>query len=218
VAEARSQTQALVTDAHLVALGGGPSQDGTILIAGSLWSSLVERARSALQAYHRQYPLRRGAPREEVRSRLGLDAQVSPLALQRLVQDGVVVEEDTWVRLPEHRVAIGQAQRQLLDDYVRLLESEPFSPPTAEPPEADLLNCLVDEERVVKVNESVVFAAAAYQQMVDRIVEHLRAEGKITVAQVRDSLHTTRKYALALMEHLDQRRITRRVGDERVLR
>ncbi|MBI4198479.1 MAG: SelB C-terminal domain-containing protein [Chloroflexi bacterium] len=54
--------------------------------------------------------------------------------------------------------------------------------------------------------------------MVDRAINHLKAEGKITVAQVRDMFGTSRKYALALMEHLDQRRITRRTGDERVLR
>jgi selenocysteine-specific elongation factor len=40
----------------------------------------------------------------------------------------------------------------------------------------------------------------------------------MTVAQVRDEFNTSRKYALAIMEHLDERRITRRVGDERVLR
>ena len=54
--------------------------------------------------------------------------------------------------------------------------------------------------------------------MVERIVAHIRAHGKITVAEVRDIFSASRKYALALMEYLDQQRITRRVGDERVLR
>ncbi|MBI4198481.1 MAG: SelB C-terminal domain-containing protein [Chloroflexi bacterium] len=109
-------------------------------------------------------------------------------------------------------------QRRVLSEYVRLLESVPFSPPTAEPPPPDLLNLLVDEGQVVKVSDSVVFAASAYHQMVERTLYHLKAEGKITVGQVRDMFGTSRKYALALMEHLDQRRITRRIGDEHVLR
>jgi selenocysteine-specific elongation factor len=54
--------------------------------------------------------------------------------------------------------------------------------------------------------------------MVNRIRAHLQAQGKITVAQVRDLFGTSRKYALGLMEHLDAQGITRRVGDERVLR
>ena len=63
-----------------------------------------------------------------------------------------------------------------------------------------------------------MFTANAYKEMVDKIVKHLNKEGKITVAQVRDLLKTSRRYAIALMEHLDQQRVTRRLGDDRVLR
>jgi selenocysteine-specific elongation factor len=54
--------------------------------------------------------------------------------------------------------------------------------------------------------------------MVEKIEAHLKAEGKITVAEVRDLFSTSRKYALALMEHLDAQGVTKRVGDERVLK
>jgi selenocysteine-specific elongation factor len=54
--------------------------------------------------------------------------------------------------------------------------------------------------------------------MVNRIVARIEREGSITVAQVRDMFGASRKYALALMEHLDERKVTKRVGDERVLR
>lgn len=54
--------------------------------------------------------------------------------------------------------------------------------------------------------------------MVERVVEHLKKEGTITLAQVRDLFSTSRKYAQAFLEYLDAQGITRRVGDERVLR
>jgi selenocysteine-specific elongation factor len=54
--------------------------------------------------------------------------------------------------------------------------------------------------------------------MVERVTEHVRARGSITLAQTRDMFGTTRKYAQALLEHLDREKVTRRVGDERVLR
>ncbi len=54
--------------------------------------------------------------------------------------------------------------------------------------------------------------------MVEQIVRRLREQGKITVAEVRDLFGTSRKYALAIMEHLDETKVTVRVGDERVLR
>ncbi|MFQ5879686.1 MAG: SelB C-terminal domain-containing protein, partial [Dehalococcoidia bacterium] len=64
----------------------------------------------------------------------------------------------------------------------------------------------------------VVFATDAYREMAGRVVEHLRQHEKITLAQVRDMFSASRKYAQALLEHFDEQRITRRVGDERVLR
>ncbi|MDO8751264.1 MAG: selenocysteine-specific translation elongation factor [Dehalococcoidia bacterium] len=218
LAEARDHLQAMVETGEIMALGGDLASEDAVLLPASLWAKVAERARAALQEYHRRYPLRRGAPREEVRGRLGLSDQVSALALQRLIREGVVIEEETLLWVPEHHVSLSPAQRQALDGYVKLLGSEPFSPPTAEPPEPDLLQLLVEEGKVVKVSDSVVFTSEAYQQMVDKIVEHLKGEGKITVAQVRDMFKTSRKYALALMEHMDQRRVTRRMGDERVLR
>ncbi|MDZ4278987.1 MAG: SelB C-terminal domain-containing protein, partial [Dehalococcoidia bacterium] len=68
------------------------------------------------------------------------------------------------------------------------------------------------------VGDGVVFASEAYQEMAGRVTEHLRQRRTITLAQVRDMFGTSRKYAQALLEHLDRRRVTRRVGDERVLR
>ena len=60
--------------------------------------------------------------------------------------------------------------------------------------------------------------ARLYEEIVGRIVAHIKEHGSMTVAQVRDTFNTSRKYALAIMEYLDEKKVTRRVGDERVLR
>ena len=62
-----------------------------------------------------------------------------------------------------------------------------------------------------------VFGADAYAEMVVRIKDHIRAEGSITLGGVRDLFGTSRKYAQALLEHLDAKKIPRRVGDTREL-
>jgi selenocysteine-specific elongation factor len=71
---------------------------------------------------------------------------------------------------------------------------------------------------LIKLNEDVILLTETYEEMRARVIEHLKEEGPITVAQVRDMFGTSRKYALALLGYLDERRITRRVGDERILR
>jgi selenocysteine-specific elongation factor len=58
---------------------------------------------------------------------------------------------------------------------------------------------------------------AAYSGAITQIVSYLQAHETITVAQARDLLGTSRKYMLAMLEHFDQRHITRRQGDDRIL-
>ena len=70
----------------------------------------------------------------------------------------------------------------------------------------------------MKVSDAVVFDAAAYDEMVARITDYINDKGEIAVGDVRDLFGASRKYALALLDHLDKSRITRRVGDARVLR
>jgi selenocysteine-specific elongation factor len=63
----------------------------------------------------------------------------------------------------------------------------------------------------------VAFLPPAYEEMVGWVRGWIEAAGSITVAQFRDHFGSSRKYALALLEHLDERKITKRAGDARVL-
>ena len=217
-AAARRELEEMASDGQVVTLGRRAAGPGVLFYTATGWATVVANTRGALEAYHRQFPLRRGAPKEELRSRLGMSAQVFTLALPRLQEEGGVVEEGALVRLPEHRASLTEVQREATAEYVRLLESDPYSPPTDAAIDLELVNLLADEGQVVKVSETVVFAASAYREMVDRISTYIGERGEITVADVRDIFDTSRKYALALMDHLDHQRMTRRVGDARVLR
>ena len=202
----------------VTALGNGRVTDGTLLYSGRGWAAVMSKSRAALESYHKQHPLRTGLPKEELRSRLGLGGQVFGKVIEKLVEDGALVEEGSAVRLPEHSRVLSAKQQVEVDRYLAALDAQPFSPPTDLGISGELVVGLVDEGRVVRVNQDVVFSAGAYKEMRDRIVEETKSAGKINVGKVRDMFDTSRKYALALMEYLDQQRITRRVGDDRVLR
>jgi selenocysteine-specific elongation factor len=81
-----------------------------------------------------------------------------------------------------------------------------------------VLSALIEQGKLTRVSDSVLFSSKAYQEMTRAIIDRIRAEGEITLAQVRDLFATSRKYAQALLEHLDDQRVTRRVGDKRILR
>ena len=216
--DARQALQGLLDEHLALTVGSQRLAKGTILYAASGWAALQQTARATLARHHQQFPLRKGMPKEELRSRLNLSPQFFQPVLQRLAEEATLAEDGALARLPDHQAQLSSQQQRRVDDYLKALEQGRFSPPTDSPLDPDLLSLLVDEGKVVKVSEEVVFAAPAYQQMVERIVGQAKAQGKITVAEVRDLFGTSRKYALALMEYLDQQRITRRVGDDRVLR
>ena len=214
----KSEIESMASEGAAITLGNGKIGPGTYAYSASGWSSLGRDAQSALKVYYKQFPLRRGAPKEELRSRLKMSPQVFNLALPRLQQDSFVVEDGTLVRLPDYEPTLSVAQQRSVDAYLQYLETNPFSPSTATTPEAEVVNLLVEEGRVVKVDDAVVFSASAYASMVEQVSKHINDNGEITVAGVRDLFKTSRKYALALMDYMDAQRITRRVGDARVLR
>ena len=72
--------------------------------------------------------------------------------------------------------------------------------------------------KAARKSSATATTGAVVSQMTGRIVQHLKDQGTITVAEARTMFDTSRKYVLPLLEHMDQQQITRRTGDERVLR
>ena len=192
--------------------------DMKLLFSAQGWEKLAREATQAVQKYHQRFPLRHGPPKEELRGKLKTPAKFFPHALEQLVRDGSLIEAGPTVHLPDHKPQPTPEQRAEVDAFLDRLARNPYSPTLDPLPEPDLLNLLIEERKLIKVSDDVIFLASAYDKMVEETVAHIRSQGKVTVAEVRDLLHTSRKYALALMEHLDRQKITRRIGDERVLR
>ncbi len=217
-AEALERAILLAEAGDLIILGDLGGESDAVVYSAQGWDILKGKISVALQTYHHRHPLRRGVPTQEIRSRAGLTQAVYLKALTRLVAEGCLVEEDQRLRRPDHQVELTPELERQAAAYLQTLEQHPYSPPTEQRLDPELLGALLEAGRVVKVSDSVVFAAAAYRELTEKIVARLEERGSITVADARTMFDTSRKYILPLLEHLDQQRITRRVGDERVLR
>ena len=202
----------------MIILGDLSSENDAVVYSAQGWTILASKIQAILQSYHNQYPLRKGAPTQELRSRLDIQQQVYLKVLGRLVEDSVIEEKDQYVHLPDHLVVLSPDMAIKSESYLKILEEDLYSPPTDQAPDPELLAAMVEMGKVVKVNESVVFSALAYDQLVENIKNHIVSQGSITVADARTMFNTSRKYILPLLEYLDQQRITQRIGDERVLR
>jgi len=192
------------------------------LISAMGWEGLLDKLVIALRDYHQRHPLRQGMPPEELKSQLRLSTKILNEVASRAVSEGKLVDEEATLCLPEHRVKFSADQERQVQELLAAFSKNPYTPPSVADSEAivgtEVLNALVQQGKLVQVSEDVLFLRETYEEMVKRVSGHLKEKGTITVAQVRDMFAASRKYALALMEHLDERRVTKRVGDERVLR
>jgi len=216
--EVSARVAQLAGEGHLITLGDFGTDGDAVVYSAQGWNILKSRVASALQLYHTQYPLRQGVPAQEIRSRLDLSQPVYQRALVRLVEERIVVDERQSLRLPDHEITLTPKMEEEALAYLNSLQKNPYSPSGDVKISSELLGVLIDQGKVIRVAEGIIFDATAYQTMTHKIVEHLKAQGNITVAEARTMFDSSRKYILPLMEHLDQQQITRRNGDERVLR
>ena len=216
--EVTERVSQLTGEGHLVSLGEFGGDADAVVYSAQGWDILKSKVASALQLYHTQYPLRHGVPAQEIRSRLNLSQPVYQRALARLVEEQIVVDERQSLRLPDHEITLTPKMEEEASAYLNSLQKDPYSPPSDQRVSPELLGVLIDQGKVVRVTDGVIFDASAYREMTERIVQHLKDQGNITVAEARTMFNTSRKYILPLLEHMDQQQITRRTGDERVLR
>ena len=188
------------------------------------WEQSVARVLGVLSVHHEAQPLRRGMPKEELRSRVGIPADLFAELLTVLTSDQAVMDLGGEVAAAAHHPTLTSEQETAIGAFIAELEGQPFNPP----PLPDLvrrhrltpalLQFLVIDGRVVRVSEDTAFARSAYDDAVRRLRRHLKEHRTLTVAAARDLLGSSRRYVLPLLEWLDAQKITRRVGDDRILR
>jgi len=183
---------------------------------------LVERFSLDLGEYHYKFPLRVGMGRESLRSGLRLKAKVFSAVMVRAVAEGRIADEGAIVRLPTHSVEFTPDQQGQVDALLARFRRQPYTTPSFKECAAavgeEVLGVMVSQGDLVQVSAGVLFLPETFAGLVSRVRAHIEREGSITLAQARDMLKTSRKYAQGLLEYLDETGVTKRVGDERVLR
>jgi selenocysteine-specific elongation factor len=203
---------------------GSPRIDGRAFVATtSGWQRLSSQVAETLSGFHRRYPLRRGLPKEELRTRLGAEPRLFVRELERLKADGVATEDGPFVRLTTHAVTFSAEQESQTAELIDVLREAGVSPPDRPDLEAELrvsaelVDALIAQGRLVEVAAGLLYDRETLAEIIARIRADIQANGPRTVAQIRDLLDASRKYTLALVNYTDEHKITRRVGDERVL-
>ena len=221
----KSRLEPAIAEAALKELTGNGQivlLDDTLATTSAHWKALQASVLKLIGSYHLQFPLRKGIPREELKSRLKLTPKVFNAALAFLVSNHLLLDSRGAVSNLGHEIKFDGADQTRVAALRRRFAENPYATPSLKECQADagveIVNALIEMGELMPVSEDVLFRKKDYEEIVERVEGAIKQKGSITLAEVRDMLDTTRKYAQALLEHLDSIGMTMRDGDARKLR
>ena len=201
----------------------------TWLVHRDPFRAALSRVAAFLEQFHKQNPLLPGAPKEALR---GSEFAKAPAffvdaLLARQVRDKKVVVDGETVRLLAHRVVLQQDEQEARDKIVSAFEQAGLTVPALPellsqlridaPRARRILQGLLREKLLVKVSADLIFHRDSIERLKTLLQDRKKESDRITVPVFKDLAAISRKYAIPLLEYLDRERVTRRVGDERVI-
>lgn len=179
----------------------------------------------ALREYEEKYPYRYGMKKAEVQMTYfqKIKPNVFDKIVEMLIEEGCLKRVDEFLCTPQYQVKkdtlYDKVSGILLDtftnakyDFVRYSEID-FKGTVKETAD-DILNILLEEQKIVKVTEDMYTLTEYMERAKELIQEHLKGEPVITIAQVRDMFDTSRKSAKPIIEYMDSIKVTKKTGAE----
>ena len=224
-ADVRRALDALVEQGELVA----GVREGEWIAAQTLrdWTS---RAFAVMTEYYRKNPYDLWLPRSVLRADLrtaGIDATWHEELLARVATEWPLVQETDRLRFAARAISLTGEERQAHERVLAALLAHPYAPPSPEELERALgtkdrgrllktsLHVLQQEDLVVMLQPDLIMARQAVQTAAETAKSLFREKGAFSLADFRDRLATSRKYAVALLEYFDRQKWTRRSGEVR---
>jgi selenocysteine-specific elongation factor len=202
-------------------------QVGDFLLSSEALQKTREKLLATVEAFHKANPLVGGISKEELREKLGLHQTVMEAMLAQLARDKKAEVVAEQVRLAGRGVELkdeeAKAKQQIEKAFadaglkVPLMKEVLDKLPVDKARAQKLVTLLLRDRVLVKLADDLVFHQTALYGLRQIMATQKTKAPKIDVGTFKDLIGVTRKYAIPLLEYLDQQRVTRRVGDERII-
>jgi selenocysteine-specific elongation factor len=210
----------------LIAAGGLVHCD-QVLVAPASFAEAKTDALQALKKFHDANPLVAGMSKEELRDRVDLGPEVFYRVLEKLADEKKLEVAGELVHLPGRGVVMKDEEAESKQIIEQAFASAGLKVPSLKEVLAGLkvdkvraqkiVTLLLRDRVLIKISEELVFHQSALMDLRHKITALKTTAPKIDVARFKDMTGVSRKYAIPLLEYLDRERVTRRVGDERVI-
>lgn len=187
--------------------------------------AMTDAILTELKKFHGSHPYRFGMSKAEVHMKFmkKVKPNVFDMYIENMVQTGGIGRKGEYLHCPGYEIPkdgtfektagiIVNTFEKAGFDFVRFAEME--FPKLAEGTKEDVLQVLIAECRVVKINDEMYTLAGFMEEARQKIQEKLKRDGLITIAEVRDMFSTSRKSAKPILEYMDSQKVTKKTGAE----
>ena len=201
-----------------------------LLLAENIFQEVIKKIHVRVEAFHRENPLLPGIAREELRAAVGRRVQTEAFraALEELVKQNQLTLQGELVKKSGAEVTLTPEELRAKQQIEQAFSTAGLAVPSAKEVLAQLaienrraekiLQILLREKILVRVSPELIFHRAALETLSHLLQAYKKSKGeRIGVPSFKELTGITRKYAIPLLEYLDRQRLTRRIGDERVI-
>jgi selenocysteine-specific elongation factor len=182
-----------------------------------------------LEDFYRDNPLKIGMSKEELRVRLpAVEPQLFQTALDECIAAGIAAIEKDKVTTKTIEKKVDRDAEILADNVLKKLYAYGLTPPTpkelslelgkSESQIRDILEKLTYSNKATRVKGDLYFHREIMERIKEGVVSHLKEKKEMMPTDFRSIFEVSRKYMIPILEHLDEIKLTIRVGDKRVLR
>ncbi len=206
------------------------SQEPLLLLAEGPFQEITKKLSARLETFHKENPLLAGIPREELRLAAGrrLRTETFRSALEELTKQNKIILQGELVKKPGSEITLTPEESWAKRQIEQAFATAGLAVPSAKEVLAQLsveshgaeklLQLLLREKVLIRVSPELIFHRDALGRLSELLENYKKTKGpRIGVPTFKELTGITRKYAIPLLEYLDRQRLTRRMGDERVI-
>jgi selenocysteine-specific elongation factor len=201
-----------------------------LLISGAVFQEVSKKLLARVESFHKENALLPGIAREDLRASLGrrVRAETFRAALEELVQRNKLAAQGEFVKKPGAEIALTPEEAKAKEQIEQAFAKAALAVPSVKEVLAQLviesrraekiLQLLLRDKVLVRVSAELIFHRDALGNLPGILQNYKKSRGeRIGVPAFKELTGISRKYAIPLLEYLDRQRLTRRLGDERVI-
>ncbi|AAM25058.1 MAG: Selenocysteine-specific translation elongation factor [Caldanaerobacter subterraneus] len=188
------------------------------------YEEMCLRTKEILEDFHRKNPLKEGISKEELKNKLfgDIKSKLCDFIFELMEKEEIIKIKNQLVALKDFKVVLNEEQEKLKERIIKIYRDSKFEPPKLSelegyPEIIPMVEYLVNIGELVKLDEEIFLSKDNYEEAQNVLINYLKENKEITLAVYRDLLNTSRKYAMAILEYFDSIKLTKRIGDVRVL-